>query len=117
VRLDLKIKVIFFLLTGVVGFVIFCCLGCNFKDQYVGVYEAEESGGKTSKKKIVIELKENSKGAWRRNDEEVQFTWYVKNDELRINTRDGGTIVGKAKKKGISLILPGEEEITFIKIQ
>jgi hypothetical protein len=99
-----------------VGFLIFCSLGCDFKDQYVGVYQAQESGGKTSKNKIVIELKENSKGVWRRSDEEVHFSWYVNNNELRINTRDGGTIVGKIKKKGITLILPGEEEITFKKI-
>jgi hypothetical protein len=92
-------------------------VGCNVKDQHIGVYEAVESGGALSKKKIVIELKENSKGVWKRSDEEVSFSWYIKNDELRINTRDGGTMVGKIKRKGFAMILPGEEEILFKKIR
>jgi hypothetical protein len=111
----LKLK--FFIRIWMIGFLIAGCLGCNFKDQYIGIYQAEQSGRKASKEKIVIELKENSKGVWRRNDEEVPFSWYVKNDELRINTRDGGTMVGKIKKKGITMILPGEEEITFKKLR
>jgi hypothetical protein len=92
-------------------------VGCNMKDQHIGVYEAVESVGGASKEKIVIELKENSKGVWRRSDEEVPFSWFIKNDELRINTKDGGTMVGKIKRKGFTMILPGEEEITFKKIQ
>jgi hypothetical protein len=96
---------------------IFGAAGCNVKDKHIGVYEAVESGGKASKEKIIIELKEKSKGVWRRSDEEVSFSWYIKNDELRINTKNGGTMVGKIKKKGITMILPGEEEIRFKKIQ
>jgi hypothetical protein len=117
VRLDLKSKFFLFLVIGMVSFLIACCLGCNYKDQYIGVYQAEESNGRASKEKIVFELKENNKGVWSRRDEEVSFSWSVNNDDLRINTRDGGTMVGKIKRKGITMIFPGEEEITFKKIR
>jgi hypothetical protein len=112
----LNSKIILLIIIGTACLLLVGGSGCGFRDQNIGVYEAVESGGGASKEKIVIELKENSKGVWSRNDEEVPFSWYVKNDELRINTKDGGTMVGKIKKKGITMILPGEEEITFKKI-
>jgi hypothetical protein len=96
---------------------IFGATGCKVKDKHIGIYEAVESGEKASKEKIIIELMEKSKGVWRRSNEEVSFSWYIKNDELRINTKNGGTMVGKIKKNGITMILPGEEEIRFKKIQ
>jgi hypothetical protein len=113
----LKSKTILLITISAALILIAVTAGCNYKDQHIGVYEAVESGGKTSKEKIIIELKEKSIGAWRRSDEEVAFSWSVNKDELRINTRDGGTMVGKIKKKGITMILPGEEEILFKKVR
>jgi hypothetical protein len=115
-RIVLKSKIFLRVMIGTICLIIGGS-GCDFRDRNIGVYEAVESGSGSPKEKIVIELKENGSGVWGRSDEEVPFSWYIKNDELRINTKDGGTMVGKIKKKGITVILPDEEEITFKKIQ
>ena len=41
-----------------------------------------------------LELKETGVGVWRVGDDEVAFSWYVKDNELRLDTKSGGVIVG-----------------------
>lgn len=98
-------------------------LSCESKDKYVGVYKA---AGKESVKQgeSVLELKANGDGLWRvPSDEvagtfiEIPFMWYIKQGELRVNTRAGGVIVGKIEKDTIRMTLPGSKEMTFKKIQ
>ncbi len=98
-------------------------LSCESKDKYVGIYKAagEES---VKQGEIVLELKGNGDGLWRMaSDEvadtfiEVPFVWYIKQGELRLNTRAGGVIVGKIGKDTIQMTLPGSNAMTFKKIQ
>ncbi|MEE9435404.1 MAG: hypothetical protein V3V37_01860 [Candidatus Adiutricales bacterium] len=50
------------------------------------------------------------------SDDEDSFTWYVKgDDELRLNTRLGGVIVGKIQDGTIVIMLAGRDKITFKK--
>ena len=37
---------------------------------------------------------------------EIPVVWYVKHGELRINTKEGGVIVGKIEKHTIQMTLP-----------
>jgi hypothetical protein len=88
--------------------------GCNSTDSYLGTYQAidiTEEGPKEN----TIELMENGKGAWGCCDGEVLFTWYVKGKELRINTKEGGIMVGKLKNDSFSITLPGNKRLLFVK--
>ncbi|MGO9136457.1 MAG: hypothetical protein ACLP9S_08725 [Syntrophales bacterium] len=94
-------------------------LSCESKDKYAGVYKAAVKQGE-----IVLELKGNGDGLWRvPSDEvagtfiEVPFAWYIKQGELRVNTRAGGVIMGKIDKDTIQMTLPGSKVMTFKKIQ
>jgi len=98
-------------------------LSCESKDKYAGVYEAARNES-VKQAEIVLELKGNGDGLWRvASDEvagtftEVPFVWYIKQGELRVNTRAGGVIVGKIGKDTIQMTLPGSKEMTFKKIQ
>ena len=112
----MRTKKLHFFMIGIACVLLLNWVGCNSKDQYIGIYQATDSDGEPSKENIFIELRENGKGVWKRLDEEVPLSWYIKDDELRIDTKDGGTMVGNIKHKGITMILPEEVEITFIKI-
>jgi len=48
---------------------------------------------------------------------EVPFTWYIKGGSLRINTKEGGVIVGKIENDTILVTLPGPRALTFRKTQ
>jgi len=88
---------------------------CNSIDNYAGKYQAvdiTESGKKINH----IELMENGEGAWTCCDGEVLFTWYVKNKELRINTKEGGIMVGKLENSSFTIALPGKKILTFVKV-
>lgn len=98
-------------------------LSCESKDKYVGEYKAAFQDSCTQGE-IVLELKGNGDGLWRvASDEvagtfvEVPFVWYIKQGELRVNTRAGGVIVGKIEKDTIQMTLPGSKVMTFKKIQ
>jgi hypothetical protein len=88
---------------------------CGSKEKLAGIYKAEE---KELPKQVetLIELKLNGDGAWKVGSEEVSFVWYIKNDELRINTKGGGVIVGSIEKDTIRMTIPGTKEMTFKKI-
>ena len=84
---------------------------CESKDRYAGTYKAQGQG------EIILELHGTGDGLWRVGSDEVPFVWYIKRGELRMNTKEGGVIVGKIKKDTIQMTLPGPKAMTFRKIQ
>ena len=86
------------------------CLSCESNDKYAGAYEAEGHGGE-----VLLELKPGGEGAWISGFQEVSFSWYMKGGELRINTREGGVIVGKVQDGTIEITIPGQEKTLFRK--
>lgn len=99
--------------------VAFCLLlamlfSCGSRDNYVGSYTADP---KDTPRQVAasLELKENGEGIWKVGDEEVPFSWEARQNELRVNTKDGGVIVGKFGRDGISLSLPGSKMMLFRK--
>jgi hypothetical protein len=62
-------------------------------------------------------LKETGVGVWRVGDDEVTFSWYVKGNELRLNTKNGGVIVGSLDNGVIHVTLPGSKELLFRKVK
>ncbi len=91
-------------------------VSCQSKNRYVGVYKSD------GQRQIVLELKENGYGTWRMGPDkakngmaEVPFVWYIKRGDLRINTKEGGVIVGKIGRDAIRITLPGLDELTFRK--
>lgn len=91
-------------------------VSCGSKDQYIGTYQAEP-GDSQKQAEIVMELKANGVGIWRVNDEEVPFAWYIKDGELRVNTKGGGVIIGTMEKGAIQISLPGTQIMTFKKVR
>jgi hypothetical protein len=88
---------------------------CGAKDQLVGSYRAEEKD-LSGQVETMIELKPNGEGTWKSGSEEIPFSWYLKGPELRINTKEGGVIVGGLEKDTIHMTLPGDKKMTFRKI-
>lgn len=87
---------------------------CQHGDPYAGVYEGDARfQGKQDE--VVLELDSGGKGVWRVGADEVPFSWYVKGDELRVNTRTGGVIVGSIHGKTVEITLPGSMKMTFRK--
>ena len=91
-------------------------LSCGSRTSYVGAYAADP-GDTPKHTETTLELKENGVGIWKVGDDEVPFSWYMKGAELRVNTRGGGVIVGKAEKDVIHIKLPGSKEMAFKKIK
>jgi hypothetical protein len=91
-------------------------IGCASEERFTGTYEAEDSGS-SSGAETTLELKENGEGTWRVDDDEVSFSWYVKGDELRFNTKNGGVIVGKIHGDTVEVVLPGDRNMSFKKSQ
>ncbi|MGD2127342.1 MAG: hypothetical protein PVG99_14775 [Desulfobacteraceae bacterium] len=91
-------------------------ISCTSKEKYAGTYKAEgaETAGQAE---TYIELKENGEGAWRTGDEEVSFTWYLKGGELRLNTKEGGVIVGQIQDGTFQITLPGAMRMSFKKVE
>jgi hypothetical protein len=99
-----------------------CCLllsalaGCGRGTQYVGTYVAEIKDS-PDRKENILELKETGAGVWKVGDDEVSFSWYVKGNELRLYTKNGGVIVGNMVNRIIHITLPGSQELFFRKIK
>jgi hypothetical protein len=91
-------------------------VSCGSKEQFTGTYKAA-AGDSPKQAEMVIELKTNGAGIWRVNDEEIPFAWDIKGDELRVNTKGGGVIVGAIEKDTIHISLPGAKMMSFKKIQ
>ncbi len=91
-------------------------LSCGSKDQVIGTYRADP-GDSPHPVETVMELKANGEGIWRVGDEEVSFAWYIKDGELRVNTKGGGVIVGTLDKGTIRISLAGTGIIVFEKVR
>jgi len=89
--------------------------GCD-RGTHVGTYIAEINNS-TRHHETTLELKENGVGVWRAGEDEVNFSWYVKDGELRLNTRNGGVIVGTLDNDVIRVSLPGSSELFFKKLK
>jgi hypothetical protein len=87
---------------------------CSSKAEYSGLYKAQDTESKKYTD-IFIDLKETGEGIWRVSDDEETFSWYVKGDELRLNTKLGGVIVGEIQDGTIVIMLAGRDKITFKK--
>jgi hypothetical protein len=85
-------------------------LSCESSHKYAGTYEAKDMAGE-----VVLELKAGGEGNWISGFQEVAFSWHLKGGELRINTREGGVIVGKIRGDTIEINIPGQKEMVFRK--
>ncbi len=90
-------------------------VGCSSNEmQYVGTYEVIKGGsGAETGSRLV--LKEKGEGIWETEDDEVSISCYLKGDELRFHTKNGGVIVGAIHEDTISVTLPGDRSFTFKK--
>ena len=107
--------------------ILFVCfallLSCDGKGKYAGIYKSERQEP-TKQKEIILELNESGDGLWKVASDkgkdtfdEVRFVWYIKRGELRINTEEGGVIVGKIDDDTIRITLPNSRTFTFRKQQ
>ena len=87
---------------------------CESKEKYAGKYVAVTKGA-PAKEEIYIELKPSGEGLWGVGDKEVSFSWYIKGGDLRVNTKEGGVLVGKIEGKTIKMTLPARGEMLFEK--
>jgi hypothetical protein len=93
-------------------------IGCGSRTPQLGTYIAEINvQGPPNHRETSLDLKETGVGVWRVGDDEVTLSWYVKDDELRLNTKSGGVIVGRMTKDDIHITLPGSEDILFKKVR
>jgi len=88
------------------------CLSCESKDKYAGMYEAKDKRGE-----VRIELKPGGEGVWIAGTQEVAFSWYIKGGDLRVNTKEGGVLVGKIEGDTFRITLPVRGDMVFKKSQ
>jgi hypothetical protein len=87
---------------------------CGSETQYIGVYKAQDT---ESQKQSEIELKSDSEGVWRVDDNEESFAWSKKGDEIRLNTKQGGVIVAKIQDDTLKITLAGGKKLSFKKVE
>jgi hypothetical protein len=87
---------------------------CETKAKHAGTYTAVEKGA-SNHEEIFLELKPNGDGIWVVGAQEITFSWYIKKGDLRINTREGGVLVGKISGDTFRITLPGQGEMRFKK--
>ncbi len=93
-------------------------IGCGSRAPQLGTYIAEiRAQAPPNHRETSLELKETGVGVWRVGDDEVPLSWYVKDDELRLNTKSGGVIVGRMDNEVIHITLPGSEDLLFKKVR
>jgi hypothetical protein len=101
-------------LSALWGVLFLFTLSCGSDAEYTGLYKTREG---ESKKQSAIELKAGGEGYWRVEDSEESFTWYVKGDQIRLNTKQGGVIVAKIEDNTLKIVLTGGKKMTFIKVE
>jgi hypothetical protein len=87
---------------------------CDSNPFYAGKYVTHKEHQPAAIEQT-IELQEKGQGVWRKEDEEVTFTWNVKRHELRLHLKLGGVIKGQINGDAIELILPGQKVMVFRK--
>ena len=102
------------LLLALVSMLLSFMFSCGEKAEYIGLYEVEVTDNTPERlKDATIELKENGDGAWVVEGVEAPFRWTVKKGELRLNTKEGGVIIGKLKGDILEIKLPGAKTMSF----
>lgn len=97
----------FSLTTLLVVFLLSAC--AQDKDAFVGTYTAQDV-----ENEIVLVLKDNGKGTWSTDLDEIQFKWSVRRGgELWLHTVEGGVVQGQIAGNRISLSLPGMKAFVF----
>lgn len=89
---------------------------CGRRDIYAGKYVAQTREPQ-EESETFIELKEDGEGVWATPDDEVSLRWYVKGDEIRLNTRSGGIIIAKMRHGFLDVELPGPRVISFKRVK
>lgn len=87
-------------------------LSCESKSTFVGTYRADDKDS-PRQAETLLELKANGQGTWKVGDDEVSFSWYIKADQLRLNTKGGGVILGTFDKDTLQITLPNHGMIPF----
>jgi len=86
---------------------------CAVTNSHEGVYV---TGNGDTGSAMIIELRENGKGAWKKEDEEVPFNWKIHGrDELRLHLKLGGVVLGTISDQTIEITLPGTDKLVFTK--
>ncbi len=113
-RIKIQIMVCFRLLLFCL--VLAVMIGCGQRPAFIGTYVADIKDS-PNHNEATLELKETGVGVWKVGDDEVTFSWYVKGNELRLNTKNGGVIVADLDNGVIHLTLPGSKELRFKKVK
>jgi len=87
---------------------------CTSKAEFAGIYRTDPAA---SQIQTELELKEDGEGIWRVGDNEETFSWYVKGDQIRLNTRKGGVIVAKIHGDTLDITLTPGKVLSFKKIE
>jgi hypothetical protein len=85
-------------------------ISCGPTESYEGSYVVEGGAGVPE---MLVELREDGTGVWKRGYERVSFNWGTKGEQLRLHFKDGGVVVGNRKNGGFEAILPGTGKLTF----
>jgi hypothetical protein len=89
---------------------------CTSREKYAGTYSTI-TGASKSQQEIVIELKENGQGSWRKGEEEASFQWSINKSEIRLHTKEGGVILGNIQGDALTIELPNERRMIFKRSQ
>jgi len=91
-------------------FLILTLAACSpSKDTVAGKYTAK--GNDTE---VVLTLKENGRGTWSTDMDEISFKWSIrKGGQLWLHTKEGGVVQGELVEGRIKLTLPGVDELVF----
>jgi hypothetical protein len=89
-------------------------LGCTSPENISGSYTAMEDNSIQSSE-TSIELKEDGQGFWRTPDTEVSFRWSIRDNEIRLHTKEGGIIIGEVHGDMLEVTLPGARVMSFRK--
>jgi len=92
---------------------IFFLSSCTSKAEFAGIYKTDAAASKQSE----LELKEDGEGIWRVGDNAETFSWYVKGDEIRLNTKKGGVIVAKIHGDTLKIALTPGKVLSFEKVK
>jgi len=95
-----------------VSFLLVVNLSCHSPESYVGTYKAVNSS-KGKAQENIITLLGDGEGTWACRDLQMDFSWYIKENELRINTKEGGVMVGRLEKNAFTITLPGDNKMVF----